>query len=368
METPRWDGSVVSDMVIDNNVLYCGRYTNSLTPLDLETGKQLWKFTDQDTYLPSTPVFYKNNVIIGTTISSNHIYALDKATGTKNWELNVKGIFFVKPIIIQDSILVMNSTDPFTDHVGVLHFIDLNRGKMIHEIYLPNSTESSPIQYKDKILIGKNDGLYAIDYKPLLVPPGPSSFNFDATPENLIINKNEVFYKTYMLTNTGTSFDDVTVQYEKDGDPTINRMIFSDITNLHVRPDQQVEICIHAKANSFKPGNYTIKIRIVSARQTDDSPLEKTINLSVLNPTGLNDEITAEGRCLASPNPFLNNVLFDLKGIQESKIELTIHSLNGELVYSENIQKPVESFLWNGRNRNNVPVQSGVYIYQVSSG
>lgn len=164
METPRWDGSVVSEMVIDSNILYFGRYTNSLIPLKLETGEPLWKFTDNDTFLSSTPVFYKENVIIGTTISSNHIYALKKSTGEKSWEIKVKGIFFVKPIIISDSILVINSTEPFGDKLGILYFIDLNKGRIINEVRLENSTESSPIQYKDMILIGKNDGLYSLKY------------------------------------------------------------------------------------------------------------------------------------------------------------------------------------------------------------
>lgn len=168
METPRWDGSVVSEMVIDNNMLYFGRYTNSMIPLNLETGEQLWKFTDYETFLPSTPVFYKENVIIGTTISSNHIYALKKATGEKSWELKVKGIFFVKPIIILDSILVINSTEPFGDKLGILYFIDINQGKILNEVHLENSTEASPIQYYDMILLGKNDGLYAFNYKTIL--------------------------------------------------------------------------------------------------------------------------------------------------------------------------------------------------------
>lgn len=368
METPRWDGSVVSEMAIDNNRIYCGRYTNSFTPLDLKTGEQLWKFTDMDTFLPSTPVFYKDNVIMGTTISSNHIYALKKATGEKSWELKVKGIFFVKPIIIEDSILVMNSTDPFSDKWGILYFIDLNRGKIINEVHLQNSTESSPALFKDMILIGKNDGLYAIKYKVLLEGIGPSSFSFKDTPDSFTIRRDEPFYKVFTLINNGAFCDSVTIRYEREGDLTINRMTLIDKTNIHIGQSQQLDISMLAKANKLNPGNYTIKIHVSSTRQKGNPVLEKTITLTVNDPTDANNLNSNISPCIASPNPFITNVNFDLKGLRQSQVNLIIHSIEGQVVFERNYQKGEGLISWNGCDNSKTPVPSGIYIYQLTSG
>jgi outer membrane protein assembly factor BamB len=368
METPRWDGSVVSEMVIDNNMLYCGRYTNSLTPLDLKTGEQLWKFTDINTFLPSTPVFYKDNVIIGTTIDSNHIYALNKTTGEKSWELKVKGIFFVKPIIIEDSILVMNSTEPFSDRWGILYFIDLKRGKIINEVHLQNSTESSPALYKDMILIGKNDGLYAFRYNPLMGSPGPSSFSFNDSPESFTFRKDEAFSKSFPLTNNGIFCDSVTIRYEREGDELKSKITLIERTNFHINQSQPMNITVQAKAKTLNPGDYTIKMHISSARQTGDILFEKTIKLTVTGITGINDENPKETKCIASPNPFTNDVNFDLNGFPQSKINLTILDFDGEVVFSNIYPKQTELVKWNGCDNNKMPVPQGLYIYQLSSG
>lgn len=367
IETPRWEGSVVSEMVIDDNVLYFGRYTNALIPLDLETGEQLWKFSDLNTFLPSTPVFYKDNVIMGTTIDSNHIYALKKATGEKSWEIKVKGIFFNKPIIIEDSILVMNSTDPFSDQCGVLYFIDLNRGKIINEIHLPNATESYPVKSGNLILIGKNDGLYAFEYKPLLGKPSASCFIFDNSTENYTLKRSETFRTSFPLINEGLFCDSVTITYEREGDATKARIALVDRINYPIHQYQQLDITFVVKANSLKVGDYTVKIHINSARQTGEYLYEKTVKLSVTDPTGTDDLQATDNACSVFPNPFSETACFRLNLFAGSKISMVIRSVTGEVVYSKTFQEPTETITWNGRNNKNLPVPSGVYVYLVSS-
>jgi outer membrane protein assembly factor BamB len=369
METPRWDGSIVSEMVIDNNVLYFGRYTNAFIPVDLETGTPLWKFSDPETFLPSTPVFYKNDVIIGTTISSNRIYGINKTTGEKHWELKVKGIFFVKPIIIQDSILVINSTDPFSDKWGMLYFINLEKGEIINEIHLENATESHPVLYNNLIIIGKSDGLYAFDYKPLLKKPGISEFSFDNSPDTITIKSNEKLLLSYPLINSGDFCDTINVSFEKTGRESIKNITLTERKNYHVRPTQKTDISIKAKENTLQPGEYTIKTTIRSARQAINPLFEKTITLKVEAPTSSNNFKPTNFKWVTTPNPFKTKVSFSVGSFPLSDINLTIFSIDGAVVFSERYCGAYEKdkIEWNGCDESGIPVTSGVYIYQIST-
>jgi len=351
-------------------VLYCGRYTNAFIPLDLETGTPLWKFSDWETFLPSTPVFYKDQVIIGTTISSNHIYSLKRATGEKNWELSVKGIFFVRPIIVQDSILVINSTDPFSDKWGILYFINLEKGKILNEIHLENAPESSPICYNDRILIGGSDGLYAFKFKQALGNHGTSAFSFDDIQVWDTINVNESFDKSFPLINTSNFCDTVKVSFETNGDGTKSNISFTERKGYHIRPAQKIDITLKAKANKLNPGNYQIKITIRSARQASDPLYEKTINLTVIGAAVSGENSIKPKRCVASPNPFKGHVSF-LSGNSENTLyTLTICTMNGRSVYSGQIDTAGENgkMEWNGCDKGGINVPAGLYVYRLTSG
>lgn len=165
----KWDGSIVSEMIIKDNVLYFGSYNNVFSPLNIKSGNQIWSFSEPYTYLPSTPVFFEDKVIMGSTIKSDSIHCLKVKDGKELWSIKAKGIFFVKPIIIQDSILVIKSTNPFEDGIGVLYFINCKAGNIISQLDITMSTESSPIIMGNKLFIGRKDGMYAIDYKPFLL-------------------------------------------------------------------------------------------------------------------------------------------------------------------------------------------------------
>ena len=163
VESPRWDGSVISEVVLNDSVLYYGGYNNTFSPLNKYTGNPIWKFTDENTFLPSTPVIYQDKVIVGATIDSEKIHALSISTGKEVWTFQAEGIFFVTPQIIKDSILLVSSANPFADKVGYIYLINCNNGKLLHKIQLNGSTETSPACIGNSLLIGKDDGLYLIN-------------------------------------------------------------------------------------------------------------------------------------------------------------------------------------------------------------
>ena len=62
-------------------------------------------------------------------MGSSKIHCLKAKDGSKVWTFQAKGVFFVKPIIIQDSILIINSSDPWNpaDKTGVFIFHKLQK-------------------------------------------------------------------------------------------------------------------------------------------------------------------------------------------------------------------------------------------------
>jgi outer membrane protein assembly factor BamB len=158
-------GAIVSEMVIKDNLLYFGSQHDTYNPIDIVTGKPKWAFTDPDkTYLPTTPVFYKKDLIVGSTINANKIYCF--CDGKVKWTILTKGVFFVKPLIYQDSILIMNSS-AFGD-TGYLYFVNCKTGKMINEVAVEEAMPASLVIAENKLLLGRKDGLVAIDFKPYL--------------------------------------------------------------------------------------------------------------------------------------------------------------------------------------------------------
>ena len=158
-------GAIVSEMVIKDNLLYFGSQHDTYDPLDITTGKPKWAFTDPDkTYLPTTPVFYKKDLIVGSTVNANKIYCF--SDGKVKWTIPTKGVFFVKPLIYQDSILIMNSS-AFGD-TGYLYFVNCKAGKLINEIPIEEATPASLVIADNKLLLGRKDGLIAINFKSFL--------------------------------------------------------------------------------------------------------------------------------------------------------------------------------------------------------
>lgn len=163
-------GAVVSEFLIQDNVLYFGSQHDSFTPLDLATGKPVWHYTDpKHTYLPSTPLLHNGNVIIGTTIRANAILCLNQ--GNLVWSFPVDGIFFTRPIV-HESTLIMNSTN--FGKTGWLYLLDINNGRLINKIAIEKATPSAPALSESRVFLGAGDGcIYALSLAKLRQPKTP---------------------------------------------------------------------------------------------------------------------------------------------------------------------------------------------------
>jgi eukaryotic-like serine/threonine-protein kinase len=158
-------GMVTSDMVIHDTLLFFGSQHDVFSPLGLKSGKPAWTFIDPNkSYLPSTPIFYKNSVIIGSTINTFKIYCL--TDGKVTWSCKSDGIFFVQPVIV-DSVIIMNTS--FFGGNGTIYMVDGNNGSIINEYHIINASPTSPALGDQKLFIGNGDGfLYALNLNELI--------------------------------------------------------------------------------------------------------------------------------------------------------------------------------------------------------
>jgi len=161
-------GAVVSELLIQHNVLYFGSQHDIFAPLDITTGKPAWSYSDPNhTYLPSTPVLHNGNVIIGSTIFTNAVLCLNK--GDLVWKFPADGIFFTRPVV-HESTLVINSTN--FGKTGWLYLLDISNGKLINKLPIEKATASAPAVSDGKIFVGAGDGcLYALSLAELISPP-----------------------------------------------------------------------------------------------------------------------------------------------------------------------------------------------------
>ncbi len=363
--SPKYDGSLVSEVIIRDSSIYIGGYNNLFSPLDIKTGVPRWTFTDENTYMPSTPVFYNDKIIIGTTLNSNKIHCLNVSDGAVIWSTKVKGIFFVKPEIINDSILVINSTDPFRDNIGALYFINCKNGNIINQIFLNNASESSPIILGDTLFLGINDGMYAINYKPYLANDYSSNIVFNDSAENIVINKDEQLNRIYSILNKSNFCDSITVTYTLEGDSSKSNIQFKVLRKMLIKPLQGIDISFKVPANALTPGLYNISFNVFSYHYPD-TLFEKKISITVANMTS-DISSTSVSNFSIYPNPFKSKVTFAINNRLTSKIRLSVYSIQGNLLFFNIFDSADEVIEWDARNINGVEMNCGIYIYFIES-
>ena len=166
--TREYYGAVVSPMVVRAGRLYFGSQHDIFSPLDTATGAPVWRYEDaKHTYLPSTPVFHGDRVIVASTIFTLSIFCFGP-TGAIVWQSPTDGIGFVTPVV-KDSILTINSSN--FGKAGSLSFLDVDTGKLINRLPIERASPSSPVIVGDRLFLGCGDGaIYALDYPALLTP------------------------------------------------------------------------------------------------------------------------------------------------------------------------------------------------------
>ena len=87
------------------------------------------------------------------------------------------------------------------------------------------------------------------------------------------------------------------------------------------------------------------------------------------------DEIVTTAKIQLSnyPNPFNPSTTISFSLPKESKTEITIYNIKGQKVkqlvsYIRQLPEGQHSVVWDGRDENNLPVGSGIYLYKLRAG
>jgi outer membrane protein assembly factor BamB len=97
--------SVSASPVVHNGIVYIGSLANTLTALDIRTGKKVWQIRASDNFY-STPVI-ENGIVYAAAL--NELFAIDAKSGLVRWHTLVEtagGRFWSSPVVLQGLVII----------------------------------------------------------------------------------------------------------------------------------------------------------------------------------------------------------------------------------------------------------------------
>src|SRR5450759_590979 len=190
--------AVLGCPTIENNIVYIGGSDHNFRAIDLETGKEIWKFNGLNGHVVSTPVIYKSDVIFGAW--DTWLYSLNKNTGKLNWKWsNGSSIRNYSPAacipLIKDDIVYVVAPDRY------LSAIDAITGQTLWRTNESTVRESIGISQNGNYIYGKtmNDTLavFTTGRQPQkAVWKLNAGYGYEHTPSMLIEKDGNVFFGT----------------------------------------------------------------------------------------------------------------------------------------------------------------------------
>ncbi len=190
--------AVLGCPTIENNIVYIGGSDHNFRAIDLETGKEIWKFNGLNGHVVSTPVINKSDVIFGAW--DTWLYSLNKNTGKLNWKWsNGSSIRNYSPAacipVIKDDIVYVVAPDRY------LSAIDAITGQTLWRTNESTVRESIGISQNGNYIYGKtmNDTLavFTTGRQPQkAVWKLNAGYGYEHTPSMLIEKDGNVFFGT----------------------------------------------------------------------------------------------------------------------------------------------------------------------------
>ena len=146
-------GSVVCEVRVVGNVAYFGACDKNFYALDVNTGKELWRFTAGD-------VIWNFDIKRDRIFIACHdgcIYAIT-TKGKLVWKYQTYDKISCRPTVAKDRIY-------FVSKEGQLRVLDIKTGKLVWNLVDDSPSCGDPLVVNDTIYIGFNSGnCYAINY------------------------------------------------------------------------------------------------------------------------------------------------------------------------------------------------------------
>ena len=137
-----------------------------------------------------------------------------------------------------------------------------------------------------------------------------------------------------------------------------------------IQPGNEQTMQVMCDGSVMPLGDYEGTIFITS--NDPDSPMiEIPVNFHVDFASGIAITDGSETKASHYPNPFSEQVVIDLELSQEANVKLEIFDVNGEKVKTltnKNYKQGIYHFSWNGTNKHEEPVNTGIYFYRLMAG
>lgn len=143
--------AVIASVAVENNVAVIGARDGYLYGLDATTGKRLWHFNYEGSWV-LTSVAIKDNVVVTGTSDGRWVQAFDLTTGKEKWKYKTPSSVWGSQIIVGNTVVA-----PVND--GFIYILDFQTGKEKSRYrFGDRSAFSSPVFYNETLYIGNDDG------------------------------------------------------------------------------------------------------------------------------------------------------------------------------------------------------------------
>ena len=147
--------TIQSSPAVANGTVYFGSRDGFLYAVSADSGKLVWRYDHQTSWVNDSPAVADRVVYVGTSDNS-FFHAIDAATGKELWRTSVGGVIWSSPAVSGDLVV-------FGDGIGRLHALDRRTGADRWMFRTGESIHSSPVVAGDLIVVGSADrALYAL--------------------------------------------------------------------------------------------------------------------------------------------------------------------------------------------------------------
>ncbi|AYB32140.1 PQQ-binding-like beta-propeller repeat protein [Chryseolinea soli] len=151
-----WDRNAIdATPVVTNNKIVFGSRDGNLYAVDMTTKTLVWKFTYGPTWSISSPLVHQGKVFVGW--SDNKLFsAVDLQTGKEVWKYEAGDYVYSSPVVAGNTVIVGSGDNK-------LYGFDATNGKVQWTFKTQGSIYSSPVLDSATVYIGSDDGaMYAL--------------------------------------------------------------------------------------------------------------------------------------------------------------------------------------------------------------
>ncbi|MBI2428238.1 MAG: PQQ-binding-like beta-propeller repeat protein [Ignavibacteriales bacterium] len=157
--------AVISSPTIYKDKIFVGGRDGFLYALDKASGKEIWKYDYQVSWIISTAAI-KNDILITGTSDGRFFHALNAQNGKQLWRFTTNGPVWASPVITKNDRVVISSND------GYVYCVDLNSGIEHWRYKIGPQIFSSTVPLDNSIYFGSDDGfVYSLKTKEVKQKP-----------------------------------------------------------------------------------------------------------------------------------------------------------------------------------------------------